>query len=70
MPSFISIFSLLKLKNKMTAKIADKVTIIMIIHHVWVLSGHTTLDFHVQNNFFVLRNFMFKDLVNYQAINV
>ena len=27
------------------------------------------LDFRVQNNHFVLRNFMFKDLVHYNAIN-
>ena len=35
------VFSLSKLQNKMAAKIADKVSIIMIIHHVWVHSGHT-----------------------------
>ena len=39
-------FPFLKLKNKMAAKIADKVTlIIMIIHDVWVYSGHTNLTF-------------------------
>ena len=31
--------------KKMAAKIADKVSIIMIIHHVWVHSGHTNLTF-------------------------
>ena len=40
----------------MAAKIADKVTIIMIIHHVWVYSEHT--NFRVQNNLFVLRIFL------------
>ena len=38
-------FSLSKLQNTMAAKIADKVSIIMIIHHVWVHSGHTNLTF-------------------------
>ena len=41
----------------MTAKIADKVTIITtIIQHVWV-----------QNNLFALRNVMSKNLVQYHA---
>ena len=39
------VFPLSKLRNKMAAKIADKVSIIMIIHHVWVHSGHTNLTF-------------------------
>ena len=59
-------FSLAKLTNIMADKIADKVTIIMIIHHVWVHSGH----FRVKNNLFVLRNSMFRDLVDNNAINV
>ena len=29
----------------MAAEIADKVTIIIIIHHVWVNGGHTNLTF-------------------------
>ena len=45
MPSSIFSFSLSKLQNKMAAKIADKVSIIMIKHHVWVHSGHTNLTF-------------------------
>ena len=45
MPSSIFSFSLSKLQNKMAAKIADKVSIIMIIHHVWMHSGHTNLPF-------------------------
>ena len=45
MPGSIFSFSLLKLQNKMAAKIADKVSVIMIIHHVWVHSGHTNLTF-------------------------
>ena len=45
MLSSIFSFSLSKLQNKMAAKITDKVSIIMIIHHVWVHSGHTNLTF-------------------------
>ena len=37
--------SLSKLQYKMAAKITDKVSIIMIIHHAWVHSGHTNLTF-------------------------
>ena len=44
MPSYVFCFSLSKLKNKLAAKIADKVTTIMIIHQVWVHSGHTNLN--------------------------
>ena len=44
------------MQNKMAAKIADKVSIIMIIHHVWVHSGHK-LDFLFQNNIFVFEEF-------------
>ena len=45
MQSSIFSFSLSKLQNKMAAKIADKVSISMILHHVWVHSGHTNLTF-------------------------
>ena len=62
MPSSIFSFSLLKLQNKMADKIADKVSIIMIIvNYTSRLGAHRTdkLHFRVQNNIFVLRNFMF-----------
>ena len=38
-------------KNKMAAKITDKVSIIMIIHHVWVHIGHTNLTFEFKITF-------------------
>ena len=44
----------LKLQNKMAAKIADEVSIIMIIHHVWVHSGHTNLTFVFKITFLFL----------------
>ena len=45
------------MQNKMAAKIADKVLIIMIIHHVWVHSGHTNLTFVFKIFFFVFEEF-------------
>ena len=59
MPSSIFSFSLLKLQNKMAAKIAHK----SLNYHDYTsrLGAHRTdkLHFRVQNNIFVLRNFMF-----------